>query len=267
VTRAGALTLWMNGELVGRWWSTRSGEGRLEYDPSWRASPLGRPLSLSLPFHPEGEALRGAVVEQWFDNLLPDSDIIRRRLAAQYQVDARDPHALLGAIGRDCIGALHLCVDGETPGRVDVITSLPLTDEEVALHLLQVAAPLPFGSPSAPARDFRISLAGAQEKSALLWDGDRWCVPTGATPTTHILKLQMGQVGAVQADFSSSVENEWLCLTLLGVMGLPVAESHIGRFPGPEAPVAALVVTRFDRRRDVSAERDWIVRLPQEDCC
>jgi serine/threonine-protein kinase HipA len=77
----------------------------------------------------------------------------------------------------------------------------------------------------------------------------------------------MGQVGAVKADFSNSVENEWLCLTLLGAMGLPVAESHIRKFPGPEAPVAALVVTRFDRRRDASAERDWIVRLPQEDCC
>jgi serine/threonine-protein kinase HipA len=257
----------MNGEFVGRWWSTRSGEGRLEYDQAWRQSRIGRPLSLSLPFGADHTALRGDVVERWFENLLPDSDIIRRRLGATHQVDARDAHALLGAIGRDCVGALQLCPDDEPPSRVDTITYHPLTEGEVAAHLLRVVSPLPFGSPDASTRDFRISLAGAQEKTALLWHDGGWCVPTGATPTTHILKLPMGQVGAMQADFRSSVENEWLCLTLLRAMGLPTAESRIAHFAGESGVVKALVVTRFDRRRDTDATRDWIVRLPQEDCC
>ena len=77
----------------------------------------------------------------------------------------------------------------------------------------------------------------------------------------------MGQVGAMRADFSHSVQNEWLCLTLLGAMGLSVAESQVMRFREADREVAALVVTRFDRRRDTTADRDWIVPLPQEDCC
>ena len=261
------LALWMNGEFVGRWWSTRSGEGRLEYDRTWRTSRIGRPLSLSLPFAAEDAVLRGDVVDRWFDNLLPDSDAIRRRLGVMHRVDARDAHALLGAIGRDCVGALQVCPEDEPPSRVDTITCRPMTDADVAHHLLQVASPVSFGSPVASPRDFRISLAGAQEKSALLWHDGQWCIPTGATPTTHILKLPMGQVGAMQADFRSSVENEWLCLTLLRAMGLPAAESRIARFPGPNGHVSALVVTRFDRRRDTGTAHDWIVRLPQEDCC
>ena len=204
------LALWMNGERVGRWWSTRSGEARLEYDRTWRESRIGRPISLSLPFAADDTVLRGDVVERWFDNLLPDSETIRRRLGAMHSVDSRDAHALLGAIGRDCVGALHLCPESEAPSRVDVITGHRITDAEVADHLLRVVAPLPFGSPEVSPRDFRISLAGAQEKTALLWHDGGWHIPTGATPTTHILKLPMGQVGAMQADFRSSVENEWL---------------------------------------------------------
>ncbi len=263
---ARVLNLWMNGDFVGRWWSGRAGEARLEYASEWQANPRGRPISLSLPFTADPRALRGKVVDQWFDNLLPDSEAIRARLAARHRVDGRDAHALLGAIGRDCVGALQLAADGEDPGRVDTITSRPLTPEQVALRLLAVPSARPFGSPDDD-DDLRISIAGAQEKTALLWHDGHWCVPEGSTPTTHIFKLPLGDIAALKADFSTSVENEWLCLTLLRAMGLPTAVSAIGRFPGPQGDVTALVVTRFDRQRTSTDGRAWIARLPQEDCC
>ncbi len=60
--------------------------------------------------------------------------------------------------------------------------------------------------------DFRISLAGAQEKTALLRINQQWCLPQGNTPTTHILKLPIGNIQSHshRIDLSDSVENEWL---------------------------------------------------------
>jgi len=62
---------------------------------------------------------------------------------------------------------------------------------------------------------FRISIAGAQEKTALLWHQDKWYLPTGVTPTSHIIKLPIGTIKHSGIDLSDSVENEWLCLQIL----------------------------------------------------
>ena len=123
--------------------------------------------------------------------------------------------------------------------------------------------------------DLRISIAGAQEKTALLRMGGRWFRPQGATPTTHILKLPLGLVGNMRADMTDSVENEWLCGQLMNELGIATAETAIATFGESKA----LVVTRFDRRwqgvpagaeqkpRFNPPEDAWIARLPQEDFC
>jgi serine/threonine-protein kinase HipA len=107
--------------------------------------------------------------------------------------------------------------------------------------------------------EFRISLAGAQAKTALLrWKG-RWHIPHGATPTTHIVKPEIGRLQS-GLDLSDSVENEFFCLKLSKALGLPSADveiHHIGK-------QAVLVVERFDRRRTNDRR---LIRLLQEDCC
>ena len=80
------LNVWMNGLLVGEWALTRNGE-TFSYHNSWLNHPQARPLSLSLPFLPGNAVYRGAVVNAYFDNLLPDSDAIRRRLAQRYRLN------------------------------------------------------------------------------------------------------------------------------------------------------------------------------------
>ena len=107
--------------------------------------------------------------------------------------------------------------------------------------------------------DFRISIPGAQEKTALLFHRNRWYRPTGATPTTHILKLPLGLVGNLQADLQDSVENEWLCSRLVAALGLETATCEIAQFGARKV----LVVERFDRAK----QSGWIARLPQEDFC
>ncbi len=108
---------------------------------------------------------------------------------------------------------------------------------------------------------FRISIAGAQEKTALLWHNKQWQRPVEATPTTHIFKLPIGKIEHADIDLSDSVENEWLCLEILREFGLPVPAVSIETFDD----IKVLVVERFDR--ELSADKTWIIRHPQEDMC
>jgi serine/threonine-protein kinase HipA len=267
-----SLTVWMNGERVGEWTTLRTGTPVFRYEASWIESPSARALSLSLPITANRE-LRGEAVDHYFDNLLPDSSEIRRRIRTRFQTRSTDAFDLLSAIGRDCVGAVQLLPPGQTPEGWNRITAEPLAVAGVEATLREITVATPLGVEEQ--NELRISLAGAQEKTALLRMAGKWFRPTAATPTTHILKLPLGVVGNFQGDFSDSVENEWLCGQLLRELGLAVAESEIARF----GEQRVLVVTRFDRRwSGVTAEEvqrrsfkptrgTWIARLPQEDFC
>lgn len=263
-TRRPALGLWMNGDFVGTWRLDAGGVDLLEYDAGWQVAAQGRPLSLSLPFIPSGRAHRGDAVRVYFENLLPDSEEIRLRAARRFRAKSTRAFDLLAQIGRDCVGALQILPDGQTPGDVRTIDATPLAEHEVAALLRgTVAAPAAAGGMPADDDDFRISIAGAQEKTALTWIDGRWCRPHGSTPTTHILKLPMGLVGNMKLDLSHSIENEWLCARIVAAFGLPVAKCEPLQF-GDEK---VLAVRRFDRVwRDGPSGR-WLARLPQEDCC
>jgi serine/threonine-protein kinase HipA len=249
----------MNGLLVGEW-TLAHGEEIFAYHASWLNHPQTRPLSLSLPFLPNNAAHRGAVVNAYFDNLLPDSDIIRRRLAQHHRLSDSAPFTLLAALGRDCVGALQLLPEDETPQNLQCIIGEPLDDAAIAALLQQTVQPGLPGQRNSDA-DLRLSIAGAQEKTALLQHAGRWQRPLGSTPTTHIFKLPLGLVGGMQADMRSSVENEWLCAQLVAAFGLPVARCDIAHFEAQKV----LVVERFDRR--LSSDGRWLMRLPQEDLC
>lgn len=253
------LNVWMNGLLVGEW-TLAHGEEIFAYHASWLNHPQTRPLSLSLPFLPNNAAHRGAVVNAYFDNLLPDSDIIRRRLAQHHRLSDSAPFTLLAALGRDCVGALQLLPEDETPQNLQCIIGEPLDDAAIAALLQQTVQPGLPGQRNSDA-DLRLSIAGAQEKTALLQHAGRWQRPLGSTPTTHIFKLPLGLVGGMQADMRSSVENEWLCAQLVAAFGLPVARCDIAHFEAQKV----LVVERFDRR--LSSDGRCLMRLPQEDLC
>lgn len=252
----------MNGEFVGTWAVDRASH-RFVYDPAWLQSPRRRALSLSLPITATRE-IRGEVVANYFDNLLPDNQKIRERVARRYRARSTDAFALLQAIGRDCAGAVQLLPDGQAPQGWDRIERKPLTEAQVADILRAVPSEVVLGQHGDDDL-LRISLAGAQEKTALLYSRKRWYRPQGATPTTHILKLPLGLVGGSRRiDLADSVENEWLCARILDHLGLPVAETEIALFEDQKV----LAVRRFDRswqRSDDGGE--WIARLPQEDFC
>jgi len=259
-----ALAIWMNGLRVGTWERRRGSVDRLSYDAAWVNAPQGRPLSLSLPFtRAPGPVritpLQGPAVGAWFANLLPDNDHILQRLQQRYRTPSRSPFDLLAAVGRDCAGAIQLLPDSEMPDDPRHINVQPLDEAGVARILRETTLGPSFGL--TPSDAFRLSIAGAQEKTALIKHQNRWGIPQGSTPSTHIFKLPLGRVGNMQADLRDSVDLEWLCMQLAREYGLPVAEVEIGQFEDQRA----LIVERFDRQ--LAPDGRWWQRLPQEDFC
>ncbi len=248
------LTVFMNGRLVGRLNRQASGAVDFQYERSWLDWEHTMPVSLSLPLRED--RYLGDPVLAVFDNLLPDTDVIRRRVAEKKGADGIDAFSLLSVVGRDCVGALQFIPEDEEPGPVGTLDGDELSEADAAALIGNLAqAPLGLNRDD----EFRISVAGAQEKTALLRQDGRWLKPVGTTPTTHILKPQIGRL-PIGVDLSDSVENEHFCLQLLKGFGLNVTNSEIADFGG--RPV--LVVERFDRRWTKDGR---LIRLPQEDCC
>jgi serine/threonine-protein kinase HipA len=229
-----------------------------QYAAEWRQSEEQRPLSLSLPLTLDDVPLKGRGVETYFENLLPDSDSIRRRVQQRFGAPSRQPFDLLAAIGRDCVGAVQLLPVDEQPTGIKRIEAERLSEAAMARAIAAAISP---AAANIDADEFRISIAGAQEKTAFLRHGGRWCRPLGSTPTTHIFKLPLGLVGNMRADMSESLENEWLCSRILTGYGLPIAHCDIEHF----GEFKVLVVERFDRILH-SSGKFWL-RLMQEDFC
>jgi len=253
------LDVLMNGELVGHWTLASRGRHEFRYATAWLNSPAARPISLSMPLQPPDSPYNDERVEAFFDNLLPDSLDIRRRVQSRFGTSSTTAFDLLTEIGRDCVGAIQLLPPDTKPGDVHRIEGDPLSDGQVADALRASVSSTPLGQREDDA--FRISIAGAQEKTAFLRHDGRWNRPRGATPSTHIFKLPLGRVGPLQLDLTTSIENEWLCMQLLHAYGLPAVSCEVACFEDQRV----LVVERFDRQ--LARSREWWLRLPQEDLC
>jgi serine/threonine-protein kinase HipA len=251
------LNVLINNRLAGRLEKEPGGGMAFQYDQSWLDWPPHFPISLSLPTRKA--AFRGEPVVAVFDNLLPDNPAVRRLVAEKTGAGGADPYSLLDQIGRDCVGAMRFLSDGMAIDASPSIEGVPVSDEEIEAILANLARS-PLGID--PEQAFRISVAGAQEKTALLFHQGRWKRPTDTTPTTHILKPQLGEIPTPwgMIDLSNSVENEHYCLKLLEGFGLQVARTEIATFGARRV----LVVERFDRRWRDDGQ---LLRLPQEDCC
>ena len=117
---AETLALYMNGERVGTW-RIHSGVEELIYEPAWMQSPRGRPISLRFPFVPGKARYTGAEVRNYFENLLPETQAIRERLAQRFQTGSIEAFPLLRELGRDCVGALQILPEEDPPPAVETL--------------------------------------------------------------------------------------------------------------------------------------------------
>ncbi|PUB82740.1 MAG: toxin HipA [gamma proteobacterium symbiont of Ctena orbiculata] len=252
--RSRALDVYVGTSLVGSYMRAASAATRFRYDPQWLESEHAFPISRSLPL--SDRVWSGDEANAYFDGLLPDDQTVRDKIASREDADSAGTFDLLAAIGRDCAGALRFVPEGSDPGDPAKMTHRPVTDEEIAERLAALAHN-PLGI-DASTDDFRISIAGMQEKTAFLQIKGQWHLPLGATPTSHIFKPAMKE-GPSGADFSDTPWNEWFCLNICRDFGLDTAQTEVLQFGGK--PV--IVVERFDR-----LWKDRVLyRLPQEDLC
>ena len=250
------LSVYQNSEIVGYLSKQPSGAVEFVYADEWLSNDRAYPVSLSMPLRED--AYKGAPVVAVFENLLPDSESLRSRVAEKVGADGTDAYSLLAQIGRDCVGALQFFPENADAdfSKIHTIQGEAIKDEEIE-SLLNNLARVPLGLDRE--HDFRISVAGAQEKTALLFHKGKWMRPLGATPTTHILKTQIGELPN-GIDLSNSVENEFYGLAVMEAFGLPVNKAEIKTF----GKTKSLVIERFDR----AWTKDGILlRIPQEDCC
>jgi len=248
------LRVFMNGRPVGFLLKEPGGAIAFGYDESWLGAENAIPVSLSLPLRED--LFKGPVVSAVFENLLPDSEALRRRVSEKVGAEGTDAYSLLSRIGRDCVGALQFLPEGEESAASGKIEGRLAKDDEIEAMLLNLTQ-TPLGLDRE--KDFRISIAGAQEKTALLRHKGKWWKPSGTTPTTHIFKKQMGTLPN-GLDLSNSIENEFYCLRLIAAFGLPANRAEISTF----GKTKALVIERFDRQWTKDRR---LMRLPQEDCC
>ncbi len=244
------LAIIVDGRIMGEVRRDRRGRLTLAYDAGWRRAPDAYPLSLSMPLMAAEH--EHAKIEPWLWGLLPDNEAILARWGQRFQVSPRNPFALLAHVGEDCAGAVQIV----TPERAEALCAQPagqvewLDEKDIAERIRILRKDQSAWRIARDAGQF--SLAGAQPKTAFLFERGRWGVPSGRTPTTHIVKPPIGA-------FDGHAENEHVCLALARALGLPAATSQVRMFEDE----AAIVVERYDRVRI----GETIRRLHQEDMC
>jgi len=229
----------------------RNGRLSFVYKESWRQDQNAYPLSLSMPLASAEHA--HSKIEAFLWGLLPDNDRVLENWGKRFQVSPNNAFRLIANVGEDCAGAVQFV----RPDRLEQLRSEPaareiawLTEDDIAERLRVLRADHSAWRIAADTGQF--SLAGAQPKTALLFQDGRWGVPSGRTPTTHILKPPTG-------DWDGHAENEHFCLRLASACGLVVPNSRVSRF-GDEI---AIVIERYDRLYR-SGKR---IRVHQEDLC
>lgn len=242
------LLILLKGRMIGK---VRKHHGDLsfEYKQDWRDDRAAYPLSLSMPLARKKH--EGPEVRAYLEGLLPDSDTILRNWGRKFGVSHRSPFDLLKYVGEDCAGAVQFVAPDNLDDLMVERGSVEwLSEDEVAKRLRHLEDDRSAWRAEGDTGYF--SLAGSQAKTALYFDGDRWGVPKGRTPTSHIVKPPMGDLRGV-------VENEHLCLQLARAAGIPAAESRVRHFDEQ----TAIVIKRYDR----VYEEGKLERIHQEDVC
>jgi serine/threonine-protein kinase HipA len=249
------LDVVIDGGLIGRVRANKAGRLSFDYEPQWRDSRQGYSLSLSMPLG--SVAYSHTRVSPYLWNLLPENSAILQRWGQQYHASAANPFKLLGFVGADVPGAAQFfppldlaAIQAQNQPSIDWMSL-----DELAQRLSQLRADA--AAVRRPGDLGKMSLPGAHAKSAFCWDErtNRWGVPSGRAPTTHIIKPAI-------PGFDGLVENEYLCQQIAAQLGLPAARSSVLTLD----ETSYLVVERFDRLPPAAGSA-FVQRVHQEDMC
>jgi serine/threonine-protein kinase HipA len=248
------LLILIEGEVAGRVLADKSGRLSLTYDGTWLESPQSYSLSVNMPLGEVTYSQKSVWPHLW--NLLPENPNVLQRWAQQSHVSAGNPFKILAHVGADVPGAAQF-IPPERRAELQSEQHLVIewiSEDDLRERLILLRADI--AAVRRPGDIGRMSLPGAQAKTAFYWDrqGNRWGVPGGRTPTTHIIKPCV-------PGFDGLVENEHLCQDIAARLGLPAARSFVLMLDEPY-----IVVERYDRLPPAPGTR-LPRRVHQEDMC
>ena len=137
------LRVLLNNRLVGYLNKAPGGAIDFVYDEAWLAWEHALPVSLSLPLRED--AYHGEPVVAVFENLLPNSSLLRARIAERVGAAGTDAYSLLSTIGHDCVGALQFVADDDGDHRQKNAINGEAVDDEAIERLLKGLAQAPLG--------------------------------------------------------------------------------------------------------------------------
>jgi serine/threonine-protein kinase HipA len=241
-----SLNVWLNNELVGKL-EQKNARMSFRYTTSWLEKPLAKPISLSLPL--QADEFDYERCHSFFSGLLPEG-LKRQLIAKKLHISPSNDFSFLDAIGGECAGAISFTRSNDLNlENLDLNQIKWLTENELASILTELPTkPLLAGEDG-----LRLSLAGAQDKLPIVFDGEKIGLPLTNTPSSHILKPQIMNI-------EESVLNEHFCMKLASLCGLKVAPTVIKKVGNQ----SFLLVERYDR---IPNEKDKWERIHQEDFC
>ncbi len=244
----GTLDVYLHTTLIGHLLQDDHGQTLFEYAPDWLKNPVAVPLSLSLPL--QTETFGEKQCRPFFAGVLPD-DAKRRIIGRNLGISANNDFAMLEQLGGECAGAV-MFLKSSIPIPVSNDEYRPLTQDELATILKD----LPDRPLMAGEHGVRLSLAGAQDKIAVLKRDDAFMLPLNTAASSHIIKPAIAQ-------YQGMVFNEAFCMQLAQQMNLPVAAVEIGKTNETEY----LLVERYDRTITTTGNMPQLQRIHQEDFC
>jgi serine/threonine-protein kinase HipA len=225
---------------------TEGADGALQFQylESWLENER---LPVSLRLAVEDVVYEHGEVAPFVASFLPEGKGLRSRLEKLLHVDAEHDFGLLSIIGRECAGALSFWPEDESPlDNEPQYSALSLEDFRTWREYAH-QRPLQF-----PGNTIRLSLAGAQAKTALFFDDDDHpFFPENGAPTSHILKPR------IQGCVPSTVFTELLTMRLARVV---LGEDEV---PSIDLWQNCYRIRRFDRPQTEIG----VQRLHQEDFC
>ena len=237
------------GEIVG----TSSDDARFTYTESYLKDSESRAVSISMPLEQQSFSVEST--RNFFEGLLPEG-FTRRCVAEWLHRDEKDYLAILAGLGQECLGAIKIIDESRAvlPSKYKELTS-----EEVK-KLAQEGAT----ESAEMVTKSHLSLTGASGKVGLYYDEqkDKWYLPIGEAPSTHIVKQSHIRLKRI-------VANEQLCLLTAKNLGIEIPQSFIIKTESNEAEDVLFATKRYDRRMQSNGRKlngmNSPYRLHQED--
>ena len=242
------LKIYLYNNLIGTLTKDNQGGVVFEYDKNAKYS-----LSLSLPIREQPYS--NSECRGFFNGVLPENENVRTLIGKRFGINPKNDFSILNSIGYDCAGAVSFLPKDKSPNLQESykISGTVLSNDELEKYINELPLkPLALG-----AKDVRLSLAGAQDKTAVVKIGKNIALPDKDIPTTHILK-------PIITRFKETIENEYICMQTAKKLGIDIPDNEIGQINNTKY----YLVSRYDRKIIKSDNNIYTVeRIHQEDFC